>query len=509
MNTPTASTPHVSDETLNRMRNRADPVADDTIARILSPWQPVSPDTSSAAFDTQWQPQWANLNDVTTVFADWITNAALRGWQAQSDLPAAIGVALAAYTSAARIEPDWADANKILLAEKMFTDYGALSVTLLFCASLPECYVVPDLASVLQMTGQLEDNVDYRIRATGAMIFPVMAVGGLTAPDGGGVAQVFKVRLIHATIRNLILRGNPSNITAMQTADSSTADAAARGELAALPQLQAARAQNGLRHDEMHQALFANGWSVRKGGMPCDQEELAYTLLTFSYVYLRAMRKLGQRFSKNEEEAYLHAWNVMGYYLGIERTLMVDTMDEAEALFGKMQERGRAEWQQRTRDQPTQNQPSNDPRPALGTALMKAMADVIPWRVFKPFPELMTRYLCGPESSRDLGLNQRVSWYSRALFRSVMLSVRAFDALIRLVFRDFSISRLITRVLGHKLITALLMRETRNLKLPGHLRDGINTALAGFGNDNKAPAWLNAVEDWMTIKGGWHARPPV
>jgi hypothetical protein len=78
-------------------------------------------------------------------------------------------------------------------------EYGALSVTMLFCSSLPECYVIPDLAAVLHATGQLETHTDYRIRATGAMIFPVMMAGGLTAPDGGGIAQILKVRLIHHT----------------------------------------------------------------------------------------------------------------------------------------------------------------------------------------------------------------------------------------------------------------------------------------------------------------------
>ena len=35
---------------------------------------------------------------------------------------------------------------------------------------------------------------------------------GLTTPEGGGIAQVFKVRLIHATGRNLILRNSPEAV---------------------------------------------------------------------------------------------------------------------------------------------------------------------------------------------------------------------------------------------------------------------------------------------------------
>ena len=64
-------------------------------------------------------------------------------------------------------------------------DHGALSCILLFCASLPECYVVPDLSSVLHTTGQLEQNTEYRIRSTAAMIFPVMLHGGLSHRGAG------------------------------------------------------------------------------------------------------------------------------------------------------------------------------------------------------------------------------------------------------------------------------------------------------------------------------------
>ena len=118
------------------------------------------------------------------------------------------------YLREGQFLPPWADRAKIERAEVLFMDYGALSCTLLFCASLPECYVIPDLSAVLHAAGQLEQHTDYRIRSTAAMIFPVMMKGGLGQPDGSGVAQILKVRLIHATIRNLILRGAPADALA-------------------------------------------------------------------------------------------------------------------------------------------------------------------------------------------------------------------------------------------------------------------------------------------------------
>ena len=45
--------------------------------------------------------------------------------------------------------PEWLDPAKVERAEQLFIDDGALSCVLLFCASLPECYVIPDLSMVL------------------------------------------------------------------------------------------------------------------------------------------------------------------------------------------------------------------------------------------------------------------------------------------------------------------------------------------------------------------------
>ncbi|MEB0178442.1 oxygenase MpaB family protein, partial [Undibacterium sp. CCC3.4] len=71
-------------------------------------------------------------------------------------------------------------------------------------------------------------------------------------------------------------------------------------------------------------------------GLPCNQEELAYTLLTFGYVFLRSLRTLGLGLAQEDELAYLHTWNVVGHILGIRRELMAETMEQAEALFNQM-----------------------------------------------------------------------------------------------------------------------------------------------------------------------------
>ena len=469
----------VSDEELERSQFQTDPLADQTIADILGPWAAPSPDASVDDLERSYPTQWGRIAVVNAVIGTWQDNASLDGWHtSMPTVPQPLADALRDYVRAARELPAWADRAKIARAEQIFFDQGVLSCTLLFCASLPECYVVPDLAEVLHATGQLEKRTDYRIRSTAAMVFPVMMKGGLTDPSGGGIAQVLKVRLIHAMVRNLVLRNSPQETLAL----------AGGGERATglLPALKAA----GDAAREMHHALFAHGWDLARG-LPCNQEEQAYTLLTFGYVYLRGMRTLGLRYSAADEEAILHTWNVVGHLVGIRRELMAFTMAEAESLFARMQRRGRAELL------------PPDARPGLAKALFGNLAGVIPWRIAKPFPQLLSRRLLGPAASADLAIDGPLPWSSRLLFALVMAVVGVIDGIGRLFSSDFSLARLVTRVLGYHLLTQLLMDQTRPLKLPQGVLEQATTMMKGWGEDRRAGSWLNRLEDRFTAAGPW------
>ncbi|MBS0433973.1 MAG: DUF2236 domain-containing protein [Proteobacteria bacterium] len=457
----------VPDDLLARARFEADPLADRTIADILGPWAPPQAGVSIAEAGALYADHWQRIGWVNALIAGWQDNASLD----QEELPGVpepITKALREYAAAARALPDWAEPELIARAEEIFFDQGVLSCTLLFCASLPECYVLPDLAEVLHTTGQLEQRTDWRIRSTAAMIFPVMMRGGLTTPAGGGVAQVLKVRLIHAMVRNLVLRGSPQELTA-----------------ASLPALAALRASRDMNH-----VLFAHGWDAARG-LPCNQAEQAYTLLTFGYVVLRGLRTLGLTLDARDERAVLHAWNVVGHLVGIRRELMVFEMDAAEALFARMRSRGRAELQ------------PPDARPALAAALFGTLAGVIPLRVAKPFPQLLCRRLIGREASHDLAIDGRLPWLSTLLFTLLMALVGMVDAIGRRFSPDFSLARLVTRVLGYHLLTKLLMDQTRPLKLPGRLLGQAQGTMQGWSADRHAPGWLNAMEDRFTVAGPW------
>lgn len=415
----------------------ADPLADTAIARILGAWQPVAISSTSGDAIAANQAQWQRIREVNQIIATWTDNASLDRWEHPHANPNLL-VELKAFVEEARRLPPWADRAKIARAETVFMSSGPLSVALLFCSSLPECYVVPDLASVLQATGQLDQHADYRLRATGAMIFPVMMPGGLTDTTGGGIAQVLKVRLIHATIRHLILRQSPADALA------------ARAIVAPHPAL-------ATQSTNLHHTLYALGWDLQKKGLPCNQQELAYTLLTFSYVYLRSMRKLGLALLPDDEVAVLHAWNVMGHVLGIEKVHMDDTMAAAEAHFARIQARA------------AHHQVTPDPRPRLGAALMQVMENEIPITLLKGMPVLLTRELCGAANANAIGATAHVSAVTRALFTLGMGVTRTIDSVLRWFSPEFSLMRALTRRLGVHFIDTLLMDQSRPLQLPAHL----------------------------------------
>jgi hypothetical protein len=113
---------------------------------------------------------------------------------------------------------------------------------------------------------------------------------------------------------------------------------------------------------------------------------------------------------------------------------------------------------------------------------------------------LLTRYLCGKTTSGDLALNSRASLLSRVLFYGGMLVVRGFDALVRVLVPDFSICRLLGRIVGYQLTVKVLMDQTRPLKLPTTLLNQVNDVMLGWDKDPKAPNWVNKLEQKFTTQ---------
>jgi hypothetical protein len=148
--------------------------------------------------------------------------------------------------------------------------------------SLPSAYAAAKGVQVLYRTAYLTKRPVRRVLETTQMVIDVMSPGGL-GPGGRGVRVAEKVRLMHAAVRHL-LRSDP-----------------------------------------------AKPWDDSLG-VPINQEDLAGTLMTFSYVVFDGLRKLGIVLDGDEQAAWLHAFCRVGQLMGVDEDLLPSSMSDAAAL---------------------------------------------------------------------------------------------------------------------------------------------------------------------------------
>jgi hypothetical protein len=282
--------------------------------------------------------------------------------------------------------PSWADGGLIRTGESLFLRYGLTSVGILGCSSLPECYVLRDVAAVLGATQRLAEHARRRIFETAMMVLAVMAEGGL-APGGSGIRVTQKVRLMHAAVRRLI----QTSPAAVDRPPASLAD-----------------------------ALLAQRWPAERG-TPLSQEDLAAVLLTFSHVILRGWKYLGIELTREEAAAYLHCWNVVGHVLGVAEELLARDVEEAARLFEAIKRR-------RAADTP-------DGR-ALTTSLLGVLQSFAgPSRILlRPIPHILMRALLPAETCAMLGVPGLGLW-DHAYRPLLRVTVRVVNGVKRDVFQ--------------------------------------------------------------------------
>ncbi|MEP7116754.1 MAG: oxygenase MpaB family protein [Acidobacteriota bacterium] len=251
--------------------------------------------------------------------------------------------------------PAWTRPDLVRHAEDFFLLYGVSSSTLLACASLPECYTMKYGTEVLCFTKFLQLDPARRIRETAQMIMAVMCPGGLVPHDGAGAGPgahtTQKVRLMHAVIRHMI--GETSGGSG-QPLDPGAAQAF---------------------------------------GAPINQEDLVFTLMTFSYVGVRGFRAMGVPMTARQQDAYIHCWNVVGCLMGVRPELLPADMANAEILYDAVRAHQAA--------------PSEAGR-TLTQALMGLLVQLMP-ETQKHVPLVLTRDLVGDASADMLGV-ARAPW---------------------------------------------------------------------------------------------------
>ena len=236
--------------------------------------------------------------------------------------------------------PSWADPQLIKTGEDVFWRFGPSIILILTCYSLPFCYLGRNGVPVLAMTNRLASNPKRRIVETAQMVVDCMSAGGLTIPGGRGRLTIQKVRLMHAAIRRL--------------------------------------------------APASPSWNP-EFGLPVNQEDLAGTLMSFSYIALDGLEKLGIDLTDQDRQAYLHCWNVIGHMLGVHDDLLPANPAQAKALADAI-----------AADQFGPTQDGKD----LTQALLEMMAGILPGNMFRNMPAIMVRFFLGKEWAGWLGVHE-------------------------------------------------------------------------------------------------------
>lgn len=175
--------------------------------------------------------------------------------------------------------PTWADWEKMKVGMAVFQQHARQVGLVLGCFSLPYCYLGANGAQVLWLTERIKKDTSRRLQETGDWLFGVSARNEWET--GKAIKRTLTVRLIHACARWFVHH-------------------------------------SGRWHDE---------W-----GIPVNQEDMAGTNLAFSYIVLRGLRKLGITLNEEEEEGFLHHFNVVGYLNGVAEELLPQNLRQAYLL---------------------------------------------------------------------------------------------------------------------------------------------------------------------------------
>lgn len=265
---PPFSSQSITTESLTQFRQKTDPLADDVIAKIISSGQE---------------------KQINNILMALVSNSSIQKGMFAS-LGSDLSTVLDSYFEASRKLPEWADQQMIAKSQRLFELHGPTVFMLLNMSSLPMCYSCGNGAQVLYDTGRLMalgkdvDPLSRRLMETAQMVVNLMSPGGLDQ-NGQGIVTIQKVRLIHASIRYFLKRG-----------------------------------QSG------------TPWDAVKLGEPINQEDLAGTLMSFGPVILTGLKKLGVKFTNDDANAWMHCWNIAGHLLGIDQRLLPDTFEQGFQL---------------------------------------------------------------------------------------------------------------------------------------------------------------------------------
>ncbi len=181
------------------------------------------------------------------------------------------------YLRATSAPPAWVDWGEMEKARLFFIDNNVHISTALSFASMPACYLVPNVARLLSATHGLS-YPSKRMAETGQFTVYLMQPDAFEA-GSRFIPAAQKVRLLHASIRHHLTR--------------------------------------------------EDRWDVAASGVPICQEDMIGGQMFFSMLVLDSLHRLGIHMSTEGAEAYYYAWRVVGAMLGVDQDAVPKSLDEA------------------------------------------------------------------------------------------------------------------------------------------------------------------------------------
>ncbi len=307
--------------------------------------------------------------------------------------PGQVSPAVLEFLDTSAVLPEWADAGKIKLGERLFWRYGPQMISTLLCYSLPFCYAGAKGVQVLSLTSRLYTNPIRRVIETAQMLVDAMSPGGISN-GGKGIRTAQKVRLMHAGVRY-----------------------------------------------QIHQYA---GWNP-DFGQPINQEDMAGTLISFSWVLLDGFARMGLPVKEEEADAFLHCWNVIGHVLGVRGDMLTTGMADAEALARTIQQRQYASCPEGIQ---------------MTDALIKMLQGLIPGNLLDFIPLALTRFLLGDTYSDMLGVGRIANP------GLLLLPLRAFDKFIGTSLESNDVHARLCEIFSRRLIDALVRVARGGTRIP-------------------------------------------
>jgi hypothetical protein len=258
--------------------------------------------------------------------------------------------------------PAWVDHDNVHKAQRRYQRNRQAGDLVLGTYSLPVLCLHPEVNLTLAATGQILRHTDRRLKETRAFVYVVMKPGALLQPSASW-QWLRKVRLNHAVVRRIDELASP-----FRNPDSYAMFA----EEDRLP----------VRHQKANAELST--------GMPIDQLELAYTLLSFSWAIPDGLRKLGFHLRDREVEDHIELWALVGHMIGVVDALLPGGPSLEHADAGRLFESCREDLLRRDYGDALRPPGLHEGRQIV-QALLTMMQDVQAQAVPEPVRWLMSR----------------------------------------------------------------------------------------------------------------------